>query len=145
MAQTSFTITKKIHKGFTLVEIMIVVAIIGILASIALPAYSNYVQKGQAAEAPSNLANLRIQMEQYFQDKRTYVGGVCAPTNGAQYFTYDCSVAASATAYTLRAQGKSGTKVAGFEFTVNQDNLKTSKYDGATGATCWLSSKSGSC
>ena len=56
------------QKGFTLIELMIVVAIIGILASIAIPQYSDYVKRGKAAEATSNLATLRIKMEQCFQD-----------------------------------------------------------------------------
>ena len=67
----------KVQKGFTLIELMIVVAIIGILATIALPAYSNYVRSGKATEATSTLASARVQMEQHFQDNRTYVGGPC--------------------------------------------------------------------
>ena len=134
---------KHMQKGFTLVEIMIVVAIIGILASIAIPSYTDYVKKGKAAEATANLANLRIKMEQFYQDNRTYAGGPCAPTTGAKYFTYTCSVAATATGYTLQAAGTGDMD--SFTYTVDQANAKTSEYDGTTGSSCWLTSKSSSC
>jgi len=131
--------TKSRSAGFTLIEIMIVVAIIGILASIALPAYQDYVKKGKAAEATSAVADAKVKMEQYFQDNRTYAGGPC-PAAG-QYFTYGC--VSDATSFTITATGSND--MSNFEFTVNESNDKTSKYDGTVGGTCWLTSKSGSC
>lgn len=130
-----------VQKGFSLVELMVTVAIIGILASIALPGYTDYVKKGKAAEATSNLASLKVRMEQYYQDNRTYVGGTCAPTSGAKYFSYSCS-SATATAFVLVADGVG--EMANFQYTVDQDNVKSSKYDGVTGA-CWLTGKGASC
>ncbi len=130
--------------GFTLIELMIVVAIIGILSAVAIPAYTGHVTRGKAAEAPATLADLRIKMEQYYQDNRTYVGGTCVPANGAQNFTYTCSTATK-TAYTITATGKSAEGMANFAFTINQDNVKTSKFDGTVGANCWLTSKGGTC
>ncbi len=132
------------QKGFTLIELMIVVAIIGTLASIAIPSYKDYVKRGKAAEATSTLADLRVKMEQYYQDNRTYVGGTCAPASGAKYFTYTCSVAASATAYTLQAAGNAAEDMGNFNFTVDQNNAKTSTYDGTAG-NCWLAKKDGTC
>ena len=131
--------------GFTLIELMIVVAVIGILAAIAIPNYSDYIKRGKAAEATSNLATLRVKMEQHFQDNRTYIGGACSPTSGAQYFTYTCSAAPTATAYTLKATGITAEGMANFEFTLNQSNTKTSKFDGTVGTTCWLTKKGGTC
>lgn len=136
--------------GFTLIELMIVVAIIGILASIALPAYSDYVKRAKAAEATSTLADLRVKMEQYFQDNRTYVGagalvpGPCAPIVGSvKYFTYACNNL-TATTYNIAATGVAAQNMGNFTFGINQDNAKTSKFDGTLGA-CWLTRKSGSC
>lgn len=128
------------QKGFTLIELMIVVAIIGILASIAIPSYTDYVKKGKAAEATTNLATGRVKMEQFFQDNRTYVGGPCPAAS--KYFTYGC--VSDATTYTITATN-STSDMSGFAFSIDQNNGKTSTYDGATGATCWLTSKSGTC
>lgn len=129
--------------GFSLIEMMIVVAIIGLLASIAVPGYQDYVKSGNAAEAPANLANCRVQAEQFFQDNFTYVGFVCNPSD-AKYFDYTIDNQ-SATTYTLQAIGRAAHNMGNFSFTVNQDNAKTSSYDGTAGATCWLTSSSGTC
>ncbi len=140
-------ILKATQKGFTLIELMIVVAIIGILASIAIPSYQDYVKKGRAAEATSTLADLRIKMEQCFQDNRSYAAcaAFCAPTSGAVNFTYACAAAPDALTYQINATGVAANDMGGFAFSINQDNDKTSTYDGTTGASCWLNSKSGSC
>lgn len=127
--------------GFSLIELMVVVAIIGIIASVALPAYQDYVKKGKAAEATSTLADARVKMEQFYQDNRTYADGPCTTLVDGQYFSYGCE--ADATTYTITATGLDGMD--NFEFTIDQDNARTSKFDGTVGATCWLNNKSGSC
>lgn len=139
------------QKGFTLIELMIVVAVIGILAVIAYPNYTQYVRRGKAAEATSTLANLKSRMEQYYQDNKTYAdvgGGVvapCSPPAGStKYFTYSCNPQ-TATTFTLTATPVAGQGVDDFLFTIDQDNLKYSKFDGTVGATCWLTSASGTC
>ena len=132
------------QKGFTLLELMITFAIIAILATIAIPAYSEYVKQGKVAEATSTLADLRIRTEQYFQDNRTYVNAPCLPANGTtKYFDYACD--AGPATFRISATGKSDHDLTGFEFTIDQNNLKTSKYEGATGATCWITKKGGTC
>ena len=63
------------NSGFTLIEVMITVAIVAILAAIAVPSYNEYVQRARITEATSALADMRNKMEQYFQDNRTWTPG----------------------------------------------------------------------
>ena len=136
------------QKGFTLMELMIVIAIIGILASIAVPSYTDYVKRGKAAEATATLADLKSRMEQCFQDNKDYThatcAALCATPVDAEYFTYSCTPASTATTYTLAAAAVAGKGVDGFSFTINQDSAKTSNFDGNTG-NCWLTKKVGAC
>ncbi|MDP1897734.1 MAG: type IV pilin protein [Sulfurimicrobium sp.] len=138
-------------KGFTLIEVMIVVAIIGILAAVAMPAYSDYVKRGKIQEATSTLADFRIKMEQYFQDNRTYAAATIAATgatlntSGTKYFTYAFTVAPAAAVYQITATGVAAQGMSNYSYTIDQSNAKTSNADGTVGADCWLTKKGGSC
>lgn len=132
-------------KGFTLIELMIVVAIMGILSAIAIPAYTDYVTRSKIPEATSNLADLRVRMEQHFLDNRTYVGGPC--TTAGKHFTFSCT-AGEPTASTYVIQAVGGTGMTGFTYTINHANLKrtTAVPSGWTSnATCWVTTKAGTC
>ena len=137
----------RVQKGFTLIELMIVVAIIGILASIAVPSYREYVNRARATEATSALSQMRIRMEQYFQDNRTYLGGPCAAPTGTNttFFAFSCSAAPTASTYTLHAQGVGN--MAAYQYDINQANAKSSTTaDSGGNANCWvLGSGSTSC
>ncbi|HTY02510.1 MAG TPA: prepilin-type N-terminal cleavage/methylation domain-containing protein [Rhodocyclaceae bacterium] len=132
--------------GFTLIEVMIVVAIISILAAIAVPAYNDYAKRGMIAEATNGLAGARVLAEQYYADNpaHSYAGFTGCPAATA-HFTFNCG-APDATTYKFTATGN-GT-MSGFGYTIDQANVKATTGTGSwsvTSATCWVTSKSGSC
>jgi type IV pilus assembly protein PilE len=155
-------------KGFTLIELMITVAAVAVLAAIALPQYNDYVTRSKFAEATGNLADLRVKMEQYYMDNRSYstapAGGICgipggnAPTaSDARYFTYVCASAAPNAAgdqqYVLTANGVAAQGLNGISFTVDQANTKATVVvagsdmasKGYAGAACWVRKKPSAC
>lgn len=136
----------KSQNGFTLIELMIVVAIIGILATIALPSYNDYVLRGKLTEAFSQLASMRVRLEQHYQDNRTYVGG-CTADAGTKYFTYTCPTL-TATAFTVQADGVAAQGTGDFIYRIDQDNTKSTTRVPAgwtAQAGCWVRSKGGTC
>lgn len=137
----------KHNAGFTLIELMIVLAVMGILAAIVFPNYQEYAVRSKITHATSNLADKRVRIEQFFQDNRTYVGspGCAADTTTSPYFNFSCPVE-TATTYTLRAVGKG--PMTGFTYTVDQSNAKATTSVPAgweISATCWVTRKGGAC
>ena len=140
----------KLQKGFTLIELMIVVTIIAILASVALPAYNDYVVRSKITDATSALATKRVSLEQFYQDNRTYIGAAAcsADTGSSKYFDFTCPVQ-TANTYTLEAEGKDSMQQ--FVFTIDQSNNKqtTDAPSGWAAATmpvnCWITKKGGAC
>ena len=155
----------RFKQGFTLIELMITVAIIAILAAIAVPNYTDYVTRSKFTEAHGMLGDLRVKMEQYYMDNRRYStttgGGICGignppSTPGTKYFTFTCASTnptahpAGDQQYTLTATGIAGLD--GIFFTLNHANARATTVSGvmatkgyATNATCWVLKKPSQC
>jgi type IV pilus assembly protein PilE len=150
------------YSGFTLIELMVTIAIVAILAAIALPSYTAYTTRAKITEATSSLLAMRTKMEQYWQDNRTYVGA-CAvgtvaplpsnpgsPAGVLKYFVISCPTLTDGPpqAYTIRADGQGGD-LAGLTLTIDQANVRrtVSVPSGWTMPTtnCWITKKSGDC
>lgn len=141
-------------RGFTLIELMITIAVIAILSAIALPSYTNYVRRGKLAEAASSLSELRLRAEKYFADNRTYQNaggtdvGFSEAITGARYFTYNCTTTAASN-FTCTATGVAAEGMPGFSYTINESNSRTSTFTGLTGwnnsGTCWVMKKGETC
>jgi type IV pilus assembly protein PilE len=128
-------------RGVTLIEMLVVVAIIGILAAVAIPGYVGQQRSAARTEASTNLQNLRLLGEQFFADRGTYVGtsGVYTELSttlqtalpgfrpgSATDLNYNYSVVSTATTFTARATAKAGKRVAGDAVCeINQNNVRT--------------------
>ena len=103
------------EKGFTLIELMIVIAIIGILAAIAIPQFSAYRKRSFNAAAESDLKNATTAQEAYFVDEQVYSGNI-AQLTGASYGVYLSNgvtmavVTSSIDGYTMTSFHSSGDK-----------------------------------
>ena len=146
--------------GFTMIEMMITVAIVGILAAIALPMYYDFIARSKIIDGTTKLGDFKSKMDKYFMDNRTYLNGaacgafVPAPVvSQADYFTITCGPpgacnAPTATSYQICADGIAAKGMSGFRYTVDQTGAKATPKVApgwTTNLTCWALRKDGSC
>jgi type IV pilus assembly protein PilE len=126
-------------RGFTLIELMITVAIVAILAAIAMPGYSAYIRRAKVPAGLDALQAYFTRMEQRFQDNNSYAGSsasacaIAAPT--VPYFNFACVLTAG-NGYTATVTGHSA--LAGYAYTINQNGQRaTTAHPQGVNATCW--------
>lgn len=133
--------TIKLSKGFTLVELLIVVAIVAILATLVYPSYNNQISKTRRVNAQANVVELASFMERWYTENFTYrttapgdptLPFTESPKDGGNKF-YDLSVVTTATTYTLTATPKNG-QVSDKCGTMTYDNFSANT---AAIANCW--------
>jgi type IV pilus assembly protein PilE len=138
---------KRTQRGFTLIEVMITVAIVGLLTAVAVPAYSDYVVRSRLSEAFTALGGAQPAAEQFWSNRRTYAG--FDSTNGFPAATINFSYAlsnATTSSYTITATGTG--KMTGFVYTIDQSGTRTttgSPTDWGTSSSCWVDHKGGTC
>jgi type IV pilus assembly protein PilE len=133
-------------RGFTLIEVMITVAIVAILTAIALPAYTSYVQRSRVPPALDALSSLATRMEQRYQDTGNYADGDACGVRlpAADNFEFDCALGDDDQGFTATATGNG--PMDGYGYSINHQGLRvtTDHPKGTPGANCW-SLKGGVC
>ena len=135
--------------GFSLIELMIALAISAIIAAFALPAYVDYVKRGHLAEASAALALYATQLENNYLANRTYgTGGNknCSPQpiNTNQYFTFAC-ISNTSDTFTATATSKSTLHVdTPIVYSIDQNGTRTTTIGQST-QTCWAKDVKGNC
>lgn len=147
-------LSSAVCRGFTLIEVMITVAIIGILAAIAYPSYSDYLVRGDLAEGPNGLSAMRANMERHFQDNRTYatVGDFTTPcaagTDASRKqgkFQISCDGTPDGDSFVLQAVGEG--RVSGFTYKIDQAGVQstTAPSPWPSCASKWMMKKGDTC
>lgn len=126
--------------GFTLIELMITVAVVAILAAVAIPSYSEHVRKSRRAQAKADLVELAQQLERFHTVQNTYNGMTLpftqSPRDGKSYYTLSLSGAATSSSFTLQAvPGTGQDKDKCGTLTLDQAGRKTPA--AAKVAGCW--------
>ncbi len=138
-------------QGFSLIELMITLAIAVIIAAVAVPAYRDHMLRAHIPEATSTLSALAMRLEQHYQDNQAYsdANGCAITMPPDELFTFECEANNRGQSFLLKARGKSTGAMADFVFTLDQNgNAMTTQLPAAWGTApfnCWISKRSSTC
>jgi type IV pilus assembly protein PilE len=127
---------KKRNSGFSLVELMIVIAILGILASVAYPSYTSYVKKGSRADGIDSLLSLAGRMEEYYMNNDTYADATVGSATSSDGLYTLAITSADGFNYLLTATPAKGDPECG-NLTLDSLGQKGVTAAGATADDCW--------
>jgi type IV pilus assembly protein PilE len=128
------------QRGVTLIDLVIALLVMGVLTTIAVASYREYVRRGNITNALAELDRYGIRMTKGYQDNGNYGVGACAATLPASIasFNFGCELTDGNQGFTVTATGTAG--VAGYTFSLNQDSGRmTTSFPGvATPVNCWM-------
>lgn len=150
--------SKALHRGFTLVELMIAMAVVAILTMMAYPTYTSYIVRSRLTEAFAGLSRLQQRMDQYYQDNRSYgttgacgIPDVALAANGS--FSFSCTPSncsgspVTCQGFTFAAIGANAAS--GFTYTIDEAGTKATTQTpsgwGPNNTGCWVRDKGGTC
>ena len=133
-----------VKKGFTLVELMVVVAIVAILVALALPSYGAYIRKANRAEAQQLLLNWANNQELWRATHTTYAADadITPPTHDKYTFTAEDSAVTTATIFTLTATPSTADQLKDAQYGDPCTSLTLDQGNGKSPAKCWQNSGS---
>lgn len=153
LAAMSRGLAMRVRAGFSLIELMIALAIAAILAVATVPSYRDYVLRSRIPEATSGLLLTGMRLEQYYQDHRSYANavtaacGVTLPQSGQ--FAFNCTVPADGQSFLISALGRGDGAMAGFAYTL--DHLGVQRTTalptdwGSAPVDCWIEKRRAGC
>lgn len=145
------------QRGFTLIEVVIAMLIVGILAAVAIPQYTEFIRRSRIVDATNAMNDFRTRMEQFYQDNRSYAAGAACGVDPATAVTTSFTLAcggADNTGYTLNATGNAAQGMSGFQYrlvvaaggmTRSTVAVPTTWTPLPSPNTCWQLRKGGKC
>lgn len=134
------------NNGFTLIEVMITVAIVGILAAIAIPSYSDYVFRSRIPAGLEALSAYGMRMEQRYQDVGNYgAGAACSvPNQATEHFNVTCALTNGGQGFTATAAGTGPMASVSYSLDHTGARRTLAHPKGLPGQACW-STRGGRC